>query len=159
MLHPRKYAQETPEKAAYVMAGTGEVVTYGQLEERANQCAHMFRDLGLKTGDHIAVCMENNVHYLEFCCAAQRSGLYYTAISTHLTPSETEYIINDCSAKLFISSQAKGELTSRLLKKMPGVRTKLMRGGTTEGYEAYERKISEYPINPIADECEGQDML
>ena len=159
MLHPRKYAEETPEKAAYVMAGSGEVVTYGQLEERANRCAHMFRDSGLKTGDHIAVCMENNVHYLEFCCAAQRSGLYYTAISTHLTLSETEYIINDCGAKLFISSQAKGELASRLLKKMPGVRTRLMAGGAMEGYESYERKISEYPINPIADESEGQDML
>ena len=33
------------------MAGSGEVVTYRQLDERSNQGAHLFRSLGLKTGD------------------------------------------------------------------------------------------------------------
>jgi long-chain acyl-CoA synthetase len=30
------------------MAGSGEVVTYGQLDARSNQGAHLFRSLGLK---------------------------------------------------------------------------------------------------------------
>jgi long-chain acyl-CoA synthetase len=34
-----------------------------------------------------------------------------------------------------------------------------MTGGTLDGYESYEKFISKYPISPITDECEGQDML
>jgi len=43
MYFPRTYAEKTPEKPAYIMAGSGEVVTYVQLEDRANRCAHLFR--------------------------------------------------------------------------------------------------------------------
>jgi hypothetical protein len=54
MIDLRKRALENPEKPAYIMGESNEVITNLQLEERANQCAHMFRDLGLGIGDHIA---------------------------------------------------------------------------------------------------------
>ena len=52
--HPRKWVQEDPDKPAFIMATNGQVVTRLQLEESANRCAHMLRDLGLETGDKIA---------------------------------------------------------------------------------------------------------
>ena len=97
-------AKQTPHKAAYIMAGSGETVTYQQLNERSCQTAQLFRSMGLQTGDHIALLMENNARFLEICMAAARSGLFYTAISSRLTAGEAAYIINDCGAKLFISS-------------------------------------------------------
>ena len=45
-MHPSKHAQEHPDKAAIIMASTGETVTYGQLEERSNQFAQLFRSRG-----------------------------------------------------------------------------------------------------------------
>ena len=59
-MHPYLHAQKHPEKPACIFAATGEVVTYRQLDERSNQGAHLLRSLGLKRGDVIAVCMENN---------------------------------------------------------------------------------------------------
>jgi len=41
------------------MAVSGEVVTYRQLEERAKQIAHLFRQLGLRAGDHIGMMLED----------------------------------------------------------------------------------------------------
>ena len=41
--------------------------------------AHLLRDAGLRTGDHLALMMENGPEFLEVAWAAQRSGLYYTA--------------------------------------------------------------------------------
>ena len=96
-MHPGAHAATSPDKPAVVMAGSGEVVTYGQLEARSNQVAHLFRSLGLRTGDAVALCMENNARYHEVCWGAQRSGLYYTAISTRLTAGEAEYILDDLS--------------------------------------------------------------
>ena len=64
MLHPVAHAKTNPDKPAYIMAATGETVTYGELDARANQVAHLIRSLGLKRGDAIAVMLENNPRYL-----------------------------------------------------------------------------------------------
>lgn len=33
-MHPATYAKTTPDRAAYIMAGSGETVTYRQLDDR-----------------------------------------------------------------------------------------------------------------------------
>ncbi len=157
--HPRKWVQEDPDKPAFIMATNGQVVTRLQLEESANRCAHMLRDLGLETGDKIAIYMENNPCFIEIANAAARSGLLYTTISTHLTVPEVEYIVNDCGAKVFFASAAGSEVASQLVDKMPNVMARLMVNGTVAGYEAYEDKVSPYPVEPISDEMAGTDML
>jgi fatty-acyl-CoA synthase len=64
MSHPSIHAQSTPDKIAYQMAGSGEAITYRDLDRRSNQGAHLFRSLGLKKGDHIALLMENNISFM-----------------------------------------------------------------------------------------------
>ena len=76
------------------MAGSGETVTYRQLDEQSNRIAQLFRSLGLKAGDHIALFLENNPRFFEICWGAQRSGLIYTAISSRLTAAEVDYIVS-----------------------------------------------------------------
>ncbi|MBU2552674.1 MAG: acyl-CoA synthetase [Proteobacteria bacterium] len=151
--------QDNPNKPAFIMAGSGEVVTRLQLEERANQCARMLRALGLKNGDKIAIFMENNPQFLVICSGAARAGLIYTPISTHLTTPEVEYIINDSGAKVFFTSLAKSRVAVELTDKMPNVSTRLMVNGAVDGYESYEERMAAFPIQPIADEMSGKDML
>src|SRR3954453_23338062 len=104
MTHPFLHARTSPDKVAYRMAGSGEAISYRELDERSNRGAQLFRALGLKAGDHIAFLMENRLAFMEIAWAAQRSGLYYTAISRYLTKDEIAYIIRDCGAKVFITS-------------------------------------------------------
>ena len=98
-MYPGQHAESFPDKPAYIMADSGETVTYRQLDERSNRCAHLLRSLGLVPGDSIAIFMENHARFLEICWAAQRSGLYYTAISSRLTAAEVAYIVGDCGAR------------------------------------------------------------
>ena len=49
-MHPSHHAKTNPDKPAYIMSGSGETVTYGQLEARSNQGAHLFRSLGIGRG-------------------------------------------------------------------------------------------------------------
>lgn len=156
---PRLYAEKTPNKPAYIMARSGEVVTYCQLESRSNQCAHFFRNAGLKIGDHIAIFMENDSRLLEIAWAAQRSGLYYTVVSRHLMAAEVEYIVNDCDAQVLVTSYALSDIAESLVDKIPNVHTKLMVNGIALGYEDYDAAIKPYPTSPIDDELEGADML
>ena len=80
-MHPGVLAQQQPNKPAYIMAESGQIITRQALEEGSNQAAQLFRRLGLKRGDHIAVMMENHPAYIQICLAAMRSGLYFTCIS------------------------------------------------------------------------------
>jgi len=157
-MHPSDHAKTQPDKPAFIMAGTGETVTYRELDERSNRGAQLFRKLGLKIGDGIAIFMENNVHYLPVCWAAQRSGLYYTCISSRLTAGEVEYIVKDCNAKVFITSKAMGALPAEVADLMPGVK-KFMLGGTAPGYDSFEEAVRPMPATPVTDETPGADML
>ena len=89
-MSPAEIAANHPDKPAYIMAETGDTVTYAQLEARANQGAQLFRSLGLQRGDHIAILLENHPLFFQICWAAQRAGIYYTAISWRLQQQEVD---------------------------------------------------------------------
>ena len=109
-----------PDKIAYQMAGTGKAISYRELDELSNQGAQLFRSLGLKAGDHIALLMENRLAFMEICWAAQRSGLYYTAISRYLTRDEIAYIVKDCGARVVITSPKCADVIAGLVSDAPG---------------------------------------
>lgn len=157
-MHPTNHAKSHPDRAAYIMAGTGEAVTYRELDERSNQGAHLFRSLGLQTGDVIALMMENHPRYFEIAWAAQRSGLYYTCISSKLTAGEVEYIVGDCGAKLLITSPGIGPVVDELPPHLSGVKLYMV-GAARAPYASFEDARDPMPKTPIADESPGLDML
>ena len=157
-MHPVRHAQTTPDKPALIMAGSGETLTYRQLDALSNQGAQLFRKLGLHTGDCIALFMENNLLYLPICWAAQRAGLYFTCISSRLTAGEVEYIVKDSGAKVLIASIGLAKVASEMTALVPGV-TFLSVGGSIPGFESFEDASGAMPATPIADETSGLDML
>ena len=157
-MHPYLHAQAQGDKPAYVMAGSGEVVTYAQLDARSNQGAHLFRSLGLKAGDVIAILMENNARFFEVAWAAQRAGLYFVCVSTKLTAGEVEYILKDCGAKVFITSVAMGSLIDEVARLVPNL-TLFAVGGPHGAYADLGAALADQPTTPIADETAGSDML
>ena len=159
MFHPFHHARANPDKPAYVMARSGELVTYGQLETRSNQGAQLFRRLGLQRGDAIALLLDNNARYFEILWAAQRAGLFFTAMSTRLSRQEAEYIIGDCGAKLLVVSASLAGQAAELLGRLPGVRHRYVVGGALPGYAVWEDAAAAQPGTRIADESAGRDML
>ena len=74
-MYAGRHATERATQPAFIMAGSGESVTYAEYEARSNRLAHLLRALGLRRLDHYAVFMENNSRYLECCGAGERAGL------------------------------------------------------------------------------------
>ncbi len=157
-MHPATHAQTHPDRAAYIMAGTGETVTYRQLDDRSNQGAQLFRSLGLKTGDVIALLLDNHPRYFEIAWAAQRAGLYFTCISSKLTSGEIEYIMGDCEAKVLITSAGVGPVIDEMPALLPGVKL-FMVGEARAPYDSFEAARDKMPATPIADQTAGRDML
>jgi long-chain acyl-CoA synthetase len=157
-MHPSHHAQANPDKPAYIMAYSGETVTYGELDARSNQGAHLFRSLGLKSGDAVAIFMENHPRYYEILWACQRSGLRFTCLSSKLTTGEIEYIVKDCEAKVFITSLYLAETAQTVAPSIPGVKL-LMVGGAQAPFASFEDARASLPTTPIADQTAGSAML
>jgi acyl-CoA synthetase (AMP-forming)/AMP-acid ligase II len=157
--HPGTHARATPGKPAIVMGRSGDVVTYAELDARSNRLAQFFRSIGLAARDHIAILVENQPRFLELCWAAQRAGLYYTPVNTHLAAEEAAYIVNDCGARVLLAGSALAELATALVAKTPRVAHRLMLGAMAPGHERYEDVVARHPAEPIADEREGAPML
>ncbi|SVA90916.1 uncharacterized protein METZ01_LOCUS143770, partial [marine metagenome] len=138
-----------PDKPAYIMASSNKCVTYGDLETASNQIAHLFRTLGLTRGDTIALCLENHPWFFKICWGAYRSGIYFTAISYRLQPEEVEYIVNDCGAKVLITSAELSSTFDLLKNKLRSNPTCYMLDDIADGATPFESMVAEQPKQPI----------
>ncbi|MCB0950913.1 MAG: fatty-acid--CoA ligase FadD4 [Mycobacterium sp.] len=156
----RDTAVATPDKPAIIMYPSGTVVSFGELEARANRLAHLFRSAGLVEGDAVAIVMENNEHMHAMMWAARRAGLYYVPINTHLTAAETAYIIDNSGAKAILGSAKLGATLAGLGAELPNGLPELLvvTGGHLQGWQSYPECVADQPDTPIVDEIEG-DLL
>ncbi len=154
-MHPRTHAATNPDKPAIIMAGSGQTVSYGQLDANSNRAAQLYRSLGLGAGDTIAICMENRAEFFDLVWGAQRSGLVFVAISNRLTAAEIDYILTDSGAQALFSSSYLGEVLDRLEAPVK----RYIVGGARPGWTALEPELAAMPAEPVADERAGTDML
>lgn len=156
----REHAEATPDKPAIIMHPSGTVVTFADLEARANRLAHHFRRHGFVEGDTVAILMENNEHMHAVMWAARRSGLYYVPINTHLTSAEAAYIIDNSNAKGIVGSAALRKTLEGLGAELPNGLPEflLIADGDLDGWQRYPECVAGHPDTPIADEIEG-DLL
>jgi len=157
-MYPGKWAQEFPDKPAVINSVTGAHVTYKQLDDRSNQLAQLWWEQGLRTGDHVAVFLENHLNYLEVVWAALRSGLYITSINRYLTTEEAGYILNDCEAQSVVASARIIEADG-LKAYAPRCASWLSIDGGLDGYQDYEEALATFSAEPLAEEPAGYFML
>ena len=160
-MYPGVYATTKADQPAIIMASSGETITYRELEARENRLAHLFRARGMKRLDHYAIFMENNARYVECCGVGERSGYYFTCVNSFLTPEELAYIVNNCEAKILITSRAKRDIAMEALKSCPKVELTLIVDGPGDGDKVLnlEEATKGLPPSPIADQYLGTAML
>ncbi len=150
---------DDPDRLAFQICETGESVSFGQLDARANQVAQVLRSCGVSRGSHIALLMKNHRRLLEACFGADRAGVYYTTISTRLLADEIAYIVRDCAARVLVVSPGLEDLACQLRPLLPeGVRC-FMVGAPAPGFESWEAQVDGAPKLPLADAAQGLDML
>src|SRR5262245_25219888 len=158
-MYPGAYAPLSPDKPAVIVAESGWTQTFAELDSAANRLSRVFRSLGLQPGDHVALCLENHPRYLEILWGCEYAGLIYTAASSRLTTEELSYILDDCGARVFITSTYKAEQAAEVIDSSPAVELRLMLDGVIDGYESYEATVAAQSEEPLADRIGGTDML
>ncbi len=156
-MHPREHARTSPDKPACIMAKSGELLTYRQLDEASNRTAHLLRRAGLRAGDMVGVMMHNCLTFLEVTWAAQRSGLYYVSIPSSVSERELHYILSDSGARALLYSSDLDAVARAATESLPHV--KRYPAGDAARPDSLERATETLPSDPIADEEPGQDMV
>ena len=153
-MHPTYHSLRTPDKVVFAASDGSQTITYARLEAESNQTAHLLRDLGLNQGDGIAILLDNDPRFLIVAWAAQRSGLYYTPISTFFQAAEVDYILSNADAKVLFTKRA---LFERLTLESSAHLTVILLDDDEP--ETWSELIKAYSPLPIADECEGAEMI
>lgn len=153
------HARATPDKPAVIHGETGISLSYGELDARSLAFARRLHALGLRSGDHIAVVLENHLRYFEVCWAAMRSGLVVTPVNRYLTAAEAAYIIADSEAKVVVSSHAMRELAQGLTAPTSGCVARFMIDGAIDGWQSYEDALANAPADVSPEERLGTLML
>lgn len=146
------------DEPAIVMTTSGAVRTWGELDDRSNRLAQYWFSLGLRPGDHVALLMENVLEFAEVCWAAERSGLYYTPINSHLTAAEVAYILADCGAQSLVTTAAKSEVAIQASQGNSTLRS-ILCIGDVDGCLNYEVTIESFSNARLEVETSGAPML
>jgi len=157
-MYPGYWSEIKGDCAAIINAGSGEVLSFSELDRSSNQIAQLFHSRGLRPGDHVALLMENHLQYLAVAWAAFRSGLYLTCINRYLTPEEAAYIVNDSGSRALVASAAVIDCAA-LLPQIAECPTRLLVRGSVEGWEPFDDAVAVQPDTPLAEQPMGDSML
>ena len=96
----------TPEKIALVDVTTAPAqrFNYHELNERANQLAHVLRARGLGKGDRVAMMAHDGVHFYEMFFACGKLGAIFVPLNWRLHSREIEQQLRHTSPQLLIYS-------------------------------------------------------
>jgi len=147
------------DKPAVVMAESGAWMTFGELDAYANRLARLFRALELAPQDHVAYCVENRLECQGLVWGGYYAGLYYTFVSTRLTPDETAYIVGDCGARVLVVSAATDPRVIEAVRALPDPPKLFTLDEAHPGLPALGPALEAFDAGPIPGAVEGGDML
>ena len=154
-MHPFHHAATTPDKPAVIVAETGAIMTYAELNDASNRVAQLFRARGLQPEARVAFFLTNTPYYYALVWGAQRAGLRFVAVSSKLTAPEVDYILTDSGAALLVA----GADLANVAVALDSPCARFSFGGAIAGFDPWEDAVVAMPVTPIPDETAGASML
>lgn len=118
-------AELFPQQEALVIADRR--LDYGELHSKVQEMAQGLRALGIKRGDHVAVCMGNTLEWVIFFYAAATVGAVTVPVNTRFKPDELAYCMKQADVKLLfvVDRFLKIDFVSMLREICPAIEAKL----------------------------------
>ncbi len=84
----------------------GNEITFRELHDKVDRMAAALSGLGVQKGDRVALMLPNCPQYVYAFYACMKIGAVVVQVNPLYTPAETEFILNDSEAKVFIGADA-----------------------------------------------------
>jgi surfactin family lipopeptide synthetase C len=93
--------QKTPEAVAVVKGNV--VLSYGELNQRANRLAHYLRDLGVGPDKRVAICMERGLEMMVGLLSVLKAGGAYVPLDPAYPVERLEFILEDSTPVVLLT--------------------------------------------------------
>lgn len=101
-------------RTAYVDSASGQRIDFTELDERCDGVANGLLQAGVKTGDRVALLMNNSAEFIESYFAIAKIGAVVVPLNWRLVADELEFIIKDSGAETLIYGDDFVELATEL---------------------------------------------
>ncbi|HEX4083936.1 MAG TPA: amino acid adenylation domain-containing protein, partial [Chthoniobacteraceae bacterium] len=105
MLHRlvEQQAARTPDAAA--VAFGAEVLSYGEMNARANRMANYLRSLGVRRDMPVAVCLDRSLDLPVALLAVLKAGGAYVPVDPNYPVERVQFMLRDCGAAIAIATK------------------------------------------------------
>jgi len=97
-------AARTPDRVAVVTDGTGDTLSYAELDARANQVARTLRADGVGRDDRVAILAERGVPLIAGILGTLKAGGAYVPIDPDQPPARIRRLLVDSGAKVLLTT-------------------------------------------------------
>ena len=104
-------------KTALVVGGRR--LSYANLNQSTNRLANALVGLGVRPGDRVTLYSFNGWEWVVAYYAVLKAGGIVNPLNVMLTPSEVSHVVNDCGARVIITSADKAPPLADLKNTMP----------------------------------------
>lgn len=147
-------AAHAPDHPAIIVP-SDRIVTYAELDARADRLAQVLHHHGLVEGDAVALLALNSVEWVETYLAALRLGLQLVPVNWHLQRDDIEYVVADSGARVFVA----GAMVANFDPELVGPTLKLSVGGDIAGFTPFDDALAEAPDVPLPQTRRGSLMI
>ena len=99
-------ARQLTDDTSTALRGRCHVLTYSQLNQRANQLAHHLQQLGLAPGTLVGICIERSLLMLVGILGILKAGAAYVPIDPTYPQERISWIIENCQTPLLLTQQS-----------------------------------------------------
>lgn len=97
----RRAARDTPDNEALVCGDTR--LSYAEYDERVTRVANGFIAAGIAPGERVGIMLGNGIPFFLALMGAVRMGAIAVPMSVKMSPPETAYILNHCTAAALVT--------------------------------------------------------
>jgi acyl-CoA ligase (AMP-forming) (exosortase A-associated) len=131
-------AHRAPDDAALTFGG--QTLSYGELHDRQRRFASALQTMGLKRGERVAIWLDKRAETVVASFAVPAAGGVFVPLNPVLKPEQVGYVLQDCDARVLVTSPERLVQLEPVLQACPGVRAVVVTEGSL----------------PVADEVAGR---
>jgi len=121
-------------RADHVAVVDGDLcLTYGELERRTNQLAHLLADLGVERGDRVGLYLDKSAESVVGIYAVLKAGAAYVPLDPEAPPARLGYIAADCGLRCLLTGTEKAGTWAGLMEAGAEVDTLVVLNGDGDG--------------------------
>ncbi|TWS24782.1 AMP-binding protein [Tsukamurella sputi] len=135
-----------------VLSYEGEQTSYAQMDEQANQVAHLFAANGIGAFDHVALFLKNSVEHVQSLVALIKIRAVPVNVNYRYTGPELEYIFTNSDSRGIVVEMSEHQRTlAGILGRLPQLRTVFVVGEVQPELSAAVADAANVTLVPFAE--------